>query len=609
MPPIFEQQQHYASTSHAPAHMSDQQGLSMQYSCYSPICYTQPAYYDEKYCECVTHLCHLSFILCCKIGSHILSNLATSSRSSPITYLSSGHQSFSATPRTDSSSSTVDSSSHTHSYNSLRSDHVMWCGNIPVDATNKELWDYFSQLQLFQGSLYFGHGIRSIYLMARTHCAFVNYASSFHLQQAVGYFHRRMLRPDMWSSSPVLECRERNIEGGGLMAKERADNGSLKQAHDGRHVESELHSTRIKPLGSLQASLSRPLPRKPRTDQSGYSRQGLCEPEIFKRQLNCLESPKRIASKKILPQKARPYTPHVTVSAFEDALSSDKLSSTEFLNHPAFRERFFVMKSSQSTELDRSVRDGSWLPIKANADVLHQAVRNSESVYLIFGAEQSDCFYGYARITESTCASDNDQMDKGCEISQSSNKETEISAWCADICISDDPPRKQKVRPQANCSIQRSTSCPPAIPVSATVKKTVVLHRQRCRSMSLAQGNQSGMSQHERCESLDNTSRSKASSTQVEAASPSASSVDADDQDQGKVEYETSSLSRNSKRSLKLEWLQTSPLGFSRLNNLRNPWWNDNEVQDSLDGTELEPDLGRLLLKTWRCTAEEQHRR
>ena len=54
---------------------------------------------------------------------------------------------------------------------------------------------------------------------------------------------------------------------------------------------------------------------------------------------------------------------------------------------------FFVFKAA----LETSTRDGSWKTQVHNEELLDQAFRTSQVVYLIFSDNRSGEFYGYAR--------------------------------------------------------------------------------------------------------------------------------------------------------------------------------------------------------------------
>ncbi|KAJ7728039.1 hypothetical protein B0H14DRAFT_3001386 [Mycena olivaceomarginata] len=72
-----------------------------------------------------------------------------------------------------------------------RSDWVMWVGNVPRDAGHDEMWRFFAG---GASSVAHGHGILSIFLIARSGCAFVNYSSSAALSAAIAQFDGVPLR-------------------------------------------------------------------------------------------------------------------------------------------------------------------------------------------------------------------------------------------------------------------------------------------------------------------------------------------------------------------------------------------------------------------------------
>ena len=116
----------------------------------------------------------------------------------------------------------------------------MWAGNVPADATHDELWRFFNSpptpgssgaqsagAQSPQsapagpvGSSTTGStastesvygGVSSIFLIARSNCAFVNFSSELHLQAAIRNFNGLPLRPND-PRCPRLVCRVRGRE-------------------------------------------------------------------------------------------------------------------------------------------------------------------------------------------------------------------------------------------------------------------------------------------------------------------------------------------------------------------------------------------------------------
>jgi hypothetical protein len=84
----------------------------------------------------------------------------------------------------------------------------MWVGNVPSDATYDELWRFFNQPLDPSSEDSVQSGVLSIFPIARSCCAFVNFDSESRLQQTIKRFHGKTLRPDD-PRCPRLVCRVR----------------------------------------------------------------------------------------------------------------------------------------------------------------------------------------------------------------------------------------------------------------------------------------------------------------------------------------------------------------------------------------------------------------
>lgn len=105
-----------------------------------------------------------------------------------------------------------------------RSQWAMWVGNVPADATNEELFQFFSQshpdtspddshsppstLNPTSG------GVTSVFLIGRSNCAFVNFESQQQLESATTAFNGRRLREGD-ARGPRLVCRVRKQDDDG----------------------------------------------------------------------------------------------------------------------------------------------------------------------------------------------------------------------------------------------------------------------------------------------------------------------------------------------------------------------------------------------------------
>lgn len=90
-----------------------------------------------------------------------------------------------------------------------RSEWVMWAGNVPSDASHDELWRFFNEPPPTKPPEDPGAtGVLSIFLISRSSCAFINFESEAHLQDAITTFNGRPLRPAD-PRCPRLVCRVR----------------------------------------------------------------------------------------------------------------------------------------------------------------------------------------------------------------------------------------------------------------------------------------------------------------------------------------------------------------------------------------------------------------
>lgn len=68
---------------------------------------------------------------------------------------------------------------------------------------------------------------------------------------------------------------------------------------------------------------------------------------------------------------------------------------------PKVPEIFFIMKSLTLQDLEESVRNGMWTTQSHNEAMLNQAFNAAKNVYLIFSANRSGEYFGYARMISS----------------------------------------------------------------------------------------------------------------------------------------------------------------------------------------------------------------
>ncbi|PNY24821.1 Uncharacterized protein TCAP_05227 [Tolypocladium capitatum] len=200
----------------------------------------------------------------------------------------------------------------------------------------------------------------------------------------------------------------------------------------------------------------------------------------------------------------------------------------------AQQDKFFILKSLTLEDLELSVRTGIWATQSHNEDVLNNAFKTFNKVYLIFSANKSGEYFGYARM-----------------VSQ----------------INEDPSAAIEFSPKTQATT--ALDLPKAIPTEATEyapKGRIVDDSARGTIFWEAGG-----------EDLES-----GSDIESEISSDRSAGTGDDTKTRGKP--------------FKLEWLSTSRLPFYRTRGLRNPWNSNREVKIARDGTELEPSVGRRLI-------------
>ncbi|KAI4167482.1 MAG: hypothetical protein LQ343_007160 [Gyalolechia ehrenbergii] len=221
---------------------------------------------------------------------------------------------------------------------------------------------------------------------------------------------------------------------------------------------------------------------------------------------------------------------------------------------PTGPDKFFIMKSLTVEDMELSVRNNIWATQAHNEEALNKAFETAENVYLIFSANKSGEYFGYARmaspITEEVAAT----------LDWAPKPDTVI----------DDP------------------ELPRAIPTPATewAPKGHIID-----------------------DSARGTIFWEADPLEIDPdfAAESGETDKAEDVDHPDAAEETDEPSGAQAfgKPFKIEWLATNRLPFYRTRGLRNPWNANREVKIARDGTELETSVGRRLLQMFHRTTNE----
>jgi len=200
------------------------------------------------------------------------------------------------------------------------------------------------------------------------------------------------------------------------------------------------------------------------------------------------------------------------------------------------KDKFFIVKSLTVEDLELSIRNGIWATQSHNEEALNKAYQTADNVYLVFSANKSGEYFGYAKM---------------------------ISP------INDDPAAAIEFAPKAHTV--EDPELPKAIPTPA--------------SEFAPKGR-----------IIDDSARG---TIFWEVERDEIDGADEEDESQSNRSDEDPDSKTSSKawgKPFQVEWVSTTRLPFYRTRGLRNPWNSNREVKIARDGTELEGSVGRRLL-------------
>lgn len=216
-------------------------------------------------------------------------------------------------------------------------------------------------------------------------------------------------------------------------------------------------------------------------------------------------------------------------------------------------EKYFIVKSLTLQDLELSVRNGIWATQSHNEDTLNKAfevrfsvtilsfhhancAKSADNVYLIFSANKSGEYFGYARMASR---------------------------------ILEDATHLIGSVPKPDNLIE-ATDVPKSIPTPATE------HAPKGRIID---------------DSARGTIFWEAELTESEGEE------DPGDREEAQGDGESLAVAQSWGKPFKIEWISTNRLPFYRTRGLRNPWNANREVKIARDGTELEPSVGERLVQ------------
>lgn len=218
---------------------------------------------------------------------------------------------------------------------------------------------------------------------------------------------------------------------------------------------------------------------------------------------------------------------------------------------PMGSDKFFIMKSLTVEDMELSVRNNIWATQAHNEEALNKAFETAENVYLIFSANKSGEYFGYARMASPITEEVAESLD-----------------WA----------------PKPD-TVVNDPELPRAIPTPATewAPKGHIID-----------------------DSARGTIFWEADPVDIDPAdSGETDRVDDPEHPDTVEEVDEPSGAQAFGKPFKIEWLTTNRLPFYRTRGLRNPWNANREVKIARDGTELETSVGRRLLQMFHRATNE----
>ncbi|RKF64752.1 putative rna- rbd [Erysiphe neolycopersici] len=197
------------------------------------------------------------------------------------------------------------------------------------------------------------------------------------------------------------------------------------------------------------------------------------------------------------------------------------------------KDRFFVVKSLTVEDLELSVKNKVWATQSHNEKVLNEAFKTSDNVFLIFSANKSGEYFGYAKMTSP---------------------------------INDDPAAMIEFASKAQAA---KDPVPPKItlsPASGYTPKGRIID-DSTRSTIFWEIDREGEKDEDETDEIESNKSIPEEPPQILWGKP-----------------------------FEIEWISTVRLPFHRTRGLRNPWNSNREVKIARDGTELETGIGNRLI-------------
>ncbi|KAG0343525.1 hypothetical protein BG004_005241 [Podila humilis] len=285
-------------------------------------------------------------------------------------------------------------------------DKAMWVGNVLSDTTVAELQAVFEELPTETAEGDIEHDIpESIFILQKSNCAFVNYSSHEAVDRAVLRFHHKEFK------STRLVCRPRKDPGTDPHRSHKASGSGRSHHHPHLQQLQQLQQHQPHHQGHLHHmpdaayfTHDRGLLESSRTTDRLSEHSSHSEAHVRMDQMRLDASPLHYNSSS--GGDGPMALAHLT---YRDKTYSKQSQSSSSLGYADCR--YFILKSLSDEDLKLSVQYGLWATQPHLVPILNEAFNNSKDVFLIFSANKSREFFGYARMMGSISKEFEDEID------------------------------------------------------------------------------------------------------------------------------------------------------------------------------------------------------
>ncbi|RHZ48049.1 putative YT521-B-like splicing factor [Aspergillus thermomutatus] len=225
--------------------------------------------------------------------------------------------------------------------------------------------------------------------------------------------------------------------------------------------------------------------------------------------------------------------------------------------------RYFIVKSLTVGDLELSRQSGIWATQSHNEDNLNRAYESAFNVYLIFSANKSGEYYGYARM-------------------MSPIKEDESLAMEMPMRPDHGPPEPEELHV---IPTQATATAPTGRIIDDSARGTIFWEAD------------SSEEDDDEDDGDEDSGERKEEGEGEESSDEDEIGFGSEKNAAELVEETAESGFQSIGRPFRVQWLSTERVPFHRTRGLRNPWNANREVKIARDGTEIEPSVGERLIR------------